>query len=788
MLRQRDVSTTLSRLVLVAATVFLCLAVLSYDPHDPPASNVYPARDTISNLTGFAGAWIAHGLFTGLGLGAYVVAAVVIYVVTQLLREKPIADPVLKTAGWLLALIGGLTLTSMLLGDWTTGAPLGPGGMMGTLGKIWIESHFAATGAWIICLSFLAAGAVLIDDVRFLAVVRHVGLTLPARAALRAKSLVTRKREKPVYDVKDPDEEPRKAVPLPPLPPLVKRGKKRPPVEVDEDEPTDEPVVAEEPVETEIRPLQVNTPPPRGKRQSLIEELNAASRRTEGEPTDYVLPSIALLDEAEEMDYAVHEQDVRRKADILERTFANFGFEVRVVAVDTGPVIAQFEIELAPGLRLSRITGLADDIAIALRVPAVRIVAPIPGKNTVGIEIPNAERTLVRMREVIEESSKATKKMRLPLYVGKDVSGQPMVCDLATMPHLLIAGRTGTGKSVCLNGLICSLLLTRRPDEVKMLLIDPKQVEFHDFRELPHLLHPVVTDPEKAEPILAWAVEKMEQRYNLLARAGVRHIDGYNQLGLEEVVRRFERSSEDDESIDIDEIPESLPFIVIVIDEMADLMMTAPKEIESHIIRLAQKSRAVGIHLVLATQKPTVDVITGLIKSNLPARISFQVASRTDSRVVLDEMGADRLLGMGDFLFLSPATSQLLRGQATYISDDEIKRLVEAVGTVEPHFLEELLNLQPRGDDSAPVGELPRNRDELYEQAIEIVVNEGRGSVSLLQRALGIGYGRAARLIDFMEEDGIVDRYNGSRAREVLMSADQWNARRTSAARGAAPS
>ena len=380
---------------------------------------------------------------------------------------------------------------------------------------------------------------------------------------------------------------------------------------------------------------------------------------------------------ARRVSYDEQEKEVRRKAKILEKTFLDFGFNIRVVEIQTGPVIAQFEVELEAGLRLSRITGLADDLAIALRVPSVRIVAPLPGKNTVGIEVPNNERQIVRLREVMEEATGKAQKMRIPIYLGKDVAGAPLIVDLTTLPHLLIAGRTGTGKSVCLNSIIISMLMTRRPDDVRMLMIDPKMVELSPYKCLPHLMHPVVTDMRKAEAILGWAVEKMEERYHLLARAGVRHISVYNQLGEEELMERIQPEDEEDRK----QIPTHMPYIVIVADELADLMMTAAKEVEGHIIRLAQKSRAVGIHLVLATQKPTVDVITGLIKSNLPARIAFQVASRTDSRVVLDEMGADKLLGNGDMLFLWPGTSTLLRGQGTYVHDDEISRVIGAVAT-----------------------------------------------------------------------------------------------------------
>ncbi|MEM7557879.1 MAG: DNA translocase FtsK 4TM domain-containing protein [Planctomycetota bacterium] len=488
---------------------------------------------------------------------------------------------------------------------------------------------------------------------------------------------------------------------------------------------------------------------------------------------EYVLPGIDLLLESDDIDFEHQANEVRRKAKILEKTFKDFGFNVRVVEIETGPVIAQYEVELEAGLRLSKITGLADDLAIALRVPSVRIVAPIPGKNTVGIEVPNEARQVVRLREVIEEQGAKGKKFKIPLFLGKDVSGNPLTADLAALPHLLIAGRTGTGKSVCLNSIIASILMTRRPDEVRMLMIDPKMVELSGYGRLPHLMHPVVTDMRKAEAILAWAVDKMEERYTLLARAGVRHISSYNELGREELIDRLRPESAEE----AEQIPDHLPFIVIVADEMADLMMTAGKEVEAHIIRLAQKSRAVGIHLILATQKPTVDVITGLIKSNLPARISFQVASRTDSRVVLDEMGADKLLGNGDMLFLWPGTSMLLRGQGTYMSDEEINAVVDHCSTGEQNFVNELVNLKVKeeeGEDVKP-GAL-KKRDDLYAAAVDVVVREGRGSCSLLQRALGIGYGRAARLIDYMAEDGIVGQYNGSQAREVLLSVADWEA------------
>ena len=365
-------------------------------------------------------------------------------------------------------------------------------------------------------------------------------------------------------------------------------------------------------------------------------------------------------------DYAAQEKELRDRAILLEKTFADYGLNVNVVGINTGPVITQYEVALETGLRVNKVTSLADDLALNLRVPHVRMVAPIPGKSSVGIEIPNEMRAVVCLKEVMAASAKKVAKSKLPLYLGKDAEGRPLVYDLAEMPHLLIAGSTGTGKSVCLNSIILSLLMTRRPDEVKMIMVDPKAVELSEYGKLPHLIHPVVTDMKKAEAILAWAVDKMEERYDLLRRARVRNLAEYNQLKPDEIMRRI--APEDDE--EREQVPDHMPYIVIIIDEMADLIMQMRKEVEGHIIRLAQKSRAAGIHLVLATQRPTVDVITGLIKSNLPARICFKVTNKSDSRVVLDQMGADKMLGKGDMLFLPPGTSTLTRGQGTFVSGD----------------------------------------------------------------------------------------------------------------------
>lgn len=536
--------------------------------------------------------------------------------------------------------------------------------------------------------------------------------------------------------------------------------------------------VAAIPITKHDAPPPTDTPPP----------LRLIDRKTVGaaapsEPTDlpvnYELPPLALLADPDPSPVTDQEQKLRERAVLLEKTFADFGVNVKVVGIHTGPVITQYEVSLETGLRLNKVAALSDDLALNLGVSSVRIVAPLPNRTTVGVEVPNEHRQAVRLKEVILATSPKAAKCKLPIFLGKDVEGKPLVYDMATMPHLLIAGRTGTGKSVCLNTILMSFLLTRTADECRLILIDPKKVEFADYGRIPHLMTQVVTDNKKAEAILAWAVDKMEERYDLLSHARVRNIAAYNELSPAEIHKRVPAETQEER----DAVPDKLPYIVVVIDEVGDLLMAMKKEVESHIIRLAQKSRAAGIHLILATQRPTVDVITGLIKSNLPARICFQVASRADSMVVLDEKGADKLLGMGDMLFLQPGTSSIIRGQGAYVDDREIERVTKALEKYEPNFESELLNLKAKdqaagGDAVGNLGEKLRERDDLYEQAVEIVVREQRGSTSLLQRALGIGYGRASRLIDFMAEDGLVGSFNGSNARDVLVTPAEWDSRK----------
>ncbi len=797
-----------------------------------PSTLVFPHNEITHNACGTIGATTADFLFSNLGVGAWYLLVGLATLAVALVKSDNQLSPWIRTIGWAVSLIGITSLASLVLPHWTPGPITGSGGYLGLLGRGMLMAHFALFGSILLALVVTMTGLMLWSDYMLLRFSRWlvVSSAAPVLAFIFARRPASsRSRRRPTTDLdlemEEDDDEDQQI--------LIRVGGRDVTDEVsdsedeyeeeyededeedaeyedeaddeededfvddeyeeeeyEEEEPVAIPVVVKTAAKQAVKTKKTETPDPEADKKAVVQAphfkvkkpapvderekvmmtLDRASRVDD--ESEYELPDIKMLTGADDVSFDDQRREALRNAEILEKTFAEFGFKVKVSEIETGPVIAQYEIKLEAGLRLSKITGLADDLAIALRVPSVRIVAPIPGKNTVGIEVPNKTRQVVRLREVMEQATEKTKKMKIPIFLGKDVVGDPMIADLASLPHLLIAGRTGTGKSVCLNSIISSILMTRRPDEVRMLMIDPKMVELSGYGRLPHLMHPVVTDMRKAEAILEWAVNKMEERYQLLAKAGVRHVTSFNQLGAEEIYDRLDAKTEEERR----NIPVNLPFIVIIADEMADLMMTAGKEVEQHIIRLAQKSRAVGIHLILATQKPTVDVITGLIKSNLPARIAFQVASRTDSRVVLDAMGADKLLGNGDMLFLWPGTSTLIRGQGTYLSDDEIQDVTDACSTGEQNFVNELVNIKVADKEGEGAAANIKSRDELYEQAVETVISENRGSVSLLQRCLGIGYGRAARLIDYMEEDGIVGTYAGSKSREILMTMSQWEA------------
>ncbi|HZL99804.1 MAG TPA: DNA translocase FtsK, partial [Planctomycetota bacterium] len=480
-------------------------------------------------------------------------------------------------------------------------------------------------------------------------------------------------------------------------------------------------------------------------------------------PLPYTFPGEDLLDKQETVDQEELDELLAAKTETLEKTLESFKIEARCVEIQKGPVISMFEMELGPGIKVERVRSLEDDLAIALKARTVRIVAPIPGKNTIGIEVPNPLREVVRMKPLLRCKEYTDGKYALPIFLGRDASGAPMIVDLAKMPHLLVAGATGSGKSVCLNSVLASFLYTRTPEQVKLILIDPKMVELSQFANAPHLACPVISDMKRAPGILDWAIVKMEERYKLLSQAGQRNIYGYNKLGKDGLRPHFA------ERVDDPEFPHFLPFIVIVIDELADLMLTAAKEVETSITRLAAKSRAVGIHLIVATQRPSTNVITGLIKANLPTRIGFMVSSKIDSRVILDENGAEQLLGEGDMLVMSPASTSLVRGQGAYLSEEEVRRIMEHVKTAGgPAYVPELV--QRKGENSRD----PDEEDELYDAAARFIFSTERGSASLLQRKFAIGYTRASRLIDMMAEEGVLGEFKGSQARELTMTLPDW--------------
>jgi S-DNA-T family DNA segregation ATPase FtsK/SpoIIIE len=493
-------------------------------------------------------------------------------------------------------------------------------------------------------------------------------------------------------------------------------------------------------------------------------------------------PPVALLDPQLQVDRREQEEAITADAEILEKAITNFKVEARVVDWCHGPVVTMYELALGTGVKVNRIHNLAEDLAVALKKPSVRVVAPLPGKDTIGVEVPNRVREDVRLKSLIGAPEFGRRTAALPLLIGADVAGSPVIEDLAAMPHLLIAGTTGSGKSVCINSVLLSLLLTRTPEQVRLILVDPKQVELAFFAKIPHLYTPVVTDMKKVLGVFEWLVDQMEQRYDLFHAMQVRNIKAYNELGPEAILaRKKELGVEDEEEEEGLGFPTQLPYIILVVDEFAELMFVSRNEVETQVVRLAQKSRAVGIHIVFATQRPSADVVTGLIKANMPCRVSFQVASRIDSRVVLDSNGADKLLGRGDMLYMPPGTSHLVRAQGTFVSDAEVKRVVKFLSD---HARQEFEPSLERAQAGPLLG--GEEKDPLYDEAVRVVLAEQRGSASLLQRALGIGYTRGSRILDQMRKEGIVGPYKGSKASEVLMTLEEYEQKKTGADRGAA--
>jgi S-DNA-T family DNA segregation ATPase FtsK/SpoIIIE len=730
----------------IAAVLLLLCSCLSFDIGDWPSRFVYPHNDPSANLCGPIGAFCAYYLLYYIGPGVLVILASAICFLAVRLTRRSMGQPILRAIGLALLTVAASSSFYCVWPYRVYSFPIGSGGVLGVAVVVFLRSHFASLGTFILISATWIVGIIMSADSFFLMMLggfslafrKTVGAAVPAWSAAKQRSEALGEIWQKLSAKQKPTRVAAEVSPFDGNTGLEARVG-------DESKPA-------EPRET--RQLKLISPPTRKARQSHM-------------PTgyeDYTLPPLDLLAEPEYSFGAVQEKVIKAKATALEKLLAEFNVNARVVAADTGPVVTMFELELAPGVKVSQISTLANDMARALGVGAVRVVAPLPGKHTIGIEVPNSEKERVRMRDIMQLAGTKPATMQIPLFLGKDSSGEALVSDLTEMPHLLIAGTTGSGKSVCINSIIAGILLTRRPDEAKTILIDPKMVEMTAFNAIPHLMCPIVTETQRAVQILGWSTEKMDERYALLAEARVKNIAEYNRLGPEGIIERFNRSTDDEAA----KIPKKLPYIVIVIDELADLMMTSPKEIEAYIVRLAQKSRAVGIHIVLATQRPQATVVTGLIKSNMPTRVGFRVAARMDSRIILDQNGAETLLGEGDMLFLKPGTSDLVRAQGTFVDESEIKRVVKHLKEIaEPQFHPELTQLNRL--DASEIA-----RDELFDDAVRIVLETRRGSVSLLQRRLNIGYARASRIIEMMAGVGVLGEYKGSQAREVMMTLEEY--------------
>ncbi|MBU8726113.1 FtsK/SpoIIIE family DNA translocase [Bacillus pumilus] len=518
------------------------------------------------------------------------------------------------------------------------------------------------------------------------------------------------------------------------------------------------PLVQKEQVAKETAPLQESVQSTPSPSDSADEPKEAPPMTfTELENKDYELPSLDILAEPQHSGQQTDKKNIYENARKLEKTFQSFGVKAKVTQVHLGPAVTKYEVYPDVGVKVSKIVNLSDDLALALAAKDIRIEAPIPGKSAIGIEVPNAEIAMVSLKEVLESKQNDRPNAKLLIGLGRNISGEAVLAEMNKMPHLLVAGSTGSGKSVCINGIITSILMRAKPHEVKMMMIDPKMVELNVYNGIPHLLAPVVTDPKKASQALKKVVSEMERRYELFSHTGTRNIEGYNDY-----IKRMNQSEEAKQ-------PE-LPYIVVIVDELADLMMVASSDVEDSITRLSQMARAAGIHLIIATQRPSVDVITGVIKANIPSRIAFSVSSQTDSRTILDMGGAEKLLGRGDMLFLPVGANKPVRVQGAFLSDEEVEHVVDHVITQQKaQYQEEMIPTEETQDQLVAVD------DDLYDEAVELIIGMQTASVSMLQRRFRIGYTRAARLIDAMEERGVVGPYEGSKPREVLLSKEQYD-------------
>jgi S-DNA-T family DNA segregation ATPase FtsK/SpoIIIE len=832
---ERSTSTRSILLFLAAGGwVFLLVSLGSFHYNDWPSHDVYP-YPPIQNLCGSVGAFISYYTFLAVGQGAFPAMFFTGVCFVLMMCGSKIGDLWMRAVGLILLTVAFAAVCHHFKPGSYDAFPEGRGGIIGISSATVLQHYFSTVGTRLILATTALVGLLLAADdlvLRTPAVVHatytHVKDNAPkinwnfmplpklpslpgfvTRESILENVRAGKKKEStpPSTGPSTKKEKPAKGSKIDgPIAPMSAELIVASANELEDDDDglidlsyqDDEPeshaadaahvdeadpdpseaavIPTEEEQKEEAEESAASALPPPPKLDIVVNLPNMIKPRQMAPPPpkelgDYHLPNWDSLADAEHGYVESQEAFVREQAAILEQALREFSIDAQVVEIDTGPVITMYEISLAPGIKVSAITALSNDIMRALKAESVRIVAPVPGKNTVGIEVPNAQKEKVRLKELMQTAPpNDMAKMSIPLFLGKDASGEPLITDLTRMPHCLIAGTTGSGKSVCINSIIMSVMYMQRPDLVKLILVDPKVVEMAPFKDIPHLMCPVINDASRATSVLEWACEKMDERYDLLAEAGVRNLKDYNNLTQEELVEKFQPGSAEEEA----KIPKKLPFIVIIVDELADLMMTSGKEVEAYIVRLAQKARAVGIHLILATQRPQATVVTGLIKANMPAKIAFRVGSRMDSRIVLDQNGAEVLLGQGDMLFMPPGASKPLRGQGTFIDDKEIKESVKIVKSLaEAQYEPELVQIKGVGtvDEEAA-------KDELFDAAVRVVLETKRGSVSLLQRRLTIGYSRASRLIEAMAAAGIVGDYKGSQAREANITVEQWEAMR----------
>ncbi len=764
-------------LVAFALALMLLIALATFDPRDPAPFFKAGADASARNFIGPFGAFLAELLIPQLfGLAALLLPIALGLVGWKLFWCRPIEAPYTKAVGNLFLL---LTLSSLLALTFGTvgfeGEPVRAGGAIGEVLASLLVSDFNRTGAYIVAATGLFVALILSTQFSFSAFLAGSSL----RLGERLRSLQTafahyresRRKEKMRREVirkhaltKDD------AAGLPKIRRVKAADEEEPEAAADPDD--DLPLQAEP---ASPRPAQKQLPflaprasepkapepepdpgPTRSRRRRAAEGETPAGTETRG---SYTLPPITILDQAKGGAQLDNDRLLER-GKILQVKSAEFGVMGTVREIHPGPVVTTYEFKPDAGVKYSKIVGLADDLALALEAESIRIDR-VSGKGNVGIEIPNEVRETIYLREVLESDTFRRSSGRLTIGLGKAVNGDVWATDLATMPHLLIAGSTGTGKSVGLNCMIASILFRSTPDEVKLILIDPKRLELGVYEDIPHLLTPVVTDPKIAANVLKWAVAEMERRIRMLASEGVRNIEQFNNI------IRAEAGARDDEN---GEELRPLHYVVIVIDELADLMMVSSHEVEESITRLAQMARAVGIHLILATQRPSVDVITGLIKANFPSRISFRVAARVDSRTILDSIGAEQLLGRGDMLFLPPGSARLIRVHGAYVTETEIARLTSFLRKQGRPAYDDSVGKPEKSSEAAEVAD----RDELFDEAARFVVQSGQASTSMLQRRFRIGFSRAGRLVDMMERDGIIGPADGSKAREILVAKDYY--------------